>query len=232
MSEENKDVKQEESQSTEDSSTEEKEQESTQETETVEEDVKTQETDLDETEDEESEEESEVSQDAIEKENYKRALQKEREKSKKLQEEKRALEMAKSESMTSTPEPQVSEPDSTDDINQQWERMKADVYLTRKMQEDPSFKDRLDLVRQEMENDHSLTAEAADMKVKSNIFDEMRKSFEEPQENKKIIKQIKSTATPEPNVKPTRANLKDAREGNIKFEDNKELQTALNTYKA
>lgn len=227
MSEENKDVKQEvESQTTEEPSTEEKEQESVEETQPVEEDVKTQETDSEEV----KETEPAISQDAIEKENYKRALQKEREKFKKLQEENKALAKAQTEAKTETLQPQVSEPDSTDDINQQWHEMRADVYLTKKMQEDPSFRDRVEFVKQEMESDPSLTAEMADMKVKTRLFDEM--ISEENQEPVKPIKQIKSTATPEP-TKPTSENpLKDAREGNIEFEDAKELQTALNTHKA
>ena len=221
MTEQKEDVKQEEAE-TPSVSTEQNEQESVEETQPVEEDVKTQETDSE----EESVEETEpaISQDAIEKENYKRALQKERAKRKDAQKAVEALEAEK----TTTPEPQVSEPESTDDINQQWQKMQADVYLTKKMQEDPSFKDRVDLVRQEMESDLTITAEMADMRVKSNIFDEMHS--EEPQEEVKKIKQIKNTATPEP-TKPklSKSPMKDLMDGKLEVKGGDSIKEAISS---
>lgn len=105
-----------------------------------------------------------------------------------------------------------------DEVYRDYLGVKANAYIGMKMQTDPSFKDRLDIVE---EFAKSMPIEQADEKAKALIFDRLQKemSSEEPVVKPKQIKQGASSESEAENIPPSsyndivsgKANSQDAR---------------------
>ena len=135
-------------------------------------------------------------------ENYKRAMQKEREKRKKLQEQ---LNQVKA-------QPQSQEEDDPyDQEKEEFEQIKADNLITRKLVSDPTFKDRVDLVKDYMEQHPGVDVDQADDAVLANFT---RSALSEAKQvTQPVPNQITTSAVPETSAPPPRANLDDVIDG-------------------
>ena len=135
-------------------------------------------------------------------ENVRRALQAEREEKKALKEKLRELEDLK----TYQPAQQQTQ---DDDAYKRFLQTEARSIILEKAAIDPSFRERIDLVKKVME-ERGVDVETADNMVKAKLFDRLTKEVSS-QQREEQPKQIKTQATSEPTAtfKPSGDRVKD-----------------------
>ena len=120
-------------------------------------------------------------------ENYKRAMQKEREKRKKLQEQLNQVQTR----------PQSQEDDHYVDEDKELDRLKTENWITRKLVEDPTFRDRSPSVLALMEENPGMTIEQADNAILADFTRKMLSNAQQVKESNPVPNQITTSAVSE-----------------------------------
>lgn len=128
-----------------------------------------------------------------------------------IKKERERLESLKSQAPSETvyePPVQAQAPEG-DDAVRRFLQAEANSLLALKMQTDPTFRDRLDIVRKEMENNPGLNVEDADNRVKSRLFDEIVKQSSSNGEVNVETNKLTTDTIPEPVKQKTGDPIKD-----------------------
>lgn len=114
-----------------------------------------------------------------------------------------------------------------DDIVADYNKVKANAYIARKLATDPAFKDLVPEIEDVMTR-KGFSIEQAEMEVKATMLDKILAESSKGETKVNSQQQLKTNATPEPEVaKSTGNKYRDVMEGNDESEDARLIRNAI-----